>query len=503
MVDANGGSTVDQCLRATSASAQTGNRPFLFDAHSGDAWTYAEIDRLSDGVAHALVEAGVRPGDRVGALLPNGPPLVQLFLGTLKVGAVFNPVNPAFTAGEVAYIFGHSRPRLVCTSTALAPKLAKLPALPITLVDGAASGWFSARGSPARSALLPDTPALLLYTSGSTGRPKGALLTHDNLVTNAREIAAWLHVGPSDRMLCIMPLVHANALVIGITTPLVAGASTIVCERFSASGFWPTVDRFQPTMFGSVATILSRLLARGAPDPELTRTSVRFALCGSAPVPVETIRRFRDVFGIPVIEGYGLTECTCRATFNPVDAPEPGSAGMAIGNELRIVSETGADCPAHTIGEVVLRGRNIMAGYFNAPEVTRIALDGGWLHTGDLGYVTESGFLYLVGRKSDMIIRGGENVYPREIEDVLYRLRDVREAAVIGLPDPDYGERVVACLAGNQGMELEADTVIAHCRAHLATFKCPTSVHILDELPKGPTGKLLKSALRARFTLIP
>ena len=216
-------------------------------------------------------------------------------------------------------------------------------------------------------------------------------------------------------------------------------------------------------------------------------------------MPVDIIQQFQATFGVPVIEGYGLTECTCRATFNPIDLPRPGSAGLPIGNELRIAGEDGSDCPPETVGEVLLRGGNVMAGYFQEPEATRTALRNGWLHTGDLGYLTGDGFLYLVGRKTELIIRGGENIYPREIEDVLYGLSGIREAAVVGVPDPVYGEAVVACLSGDPARMPTADHVLVYCREHLAAFKCPTDVYFLDELPKGPTGKLLKSALQSRF----
>jgi len=300
-------------------------------------------------------------------------------------------------------------------------------------------------------------------------------------------------------MMCVMPLFHANALVIGITTPLVCGASTVVTERFSGTEFWTVVHRFRPTAFGSVATMLTRLLERGIPPVGLTRRSLRFGLCGSAPVPAQVMERFETTFGIPIIEGYGLTECTCRATFNPIDAPRPGSVGRPIGNDLRVVNERGEQCPPGTVGEVLIRGRNVMAGYFEAAAATRSALAGGWLHSGDLGYLTDDGFLHLVGRKSDMIIRAGENIYPREVEEVLYRMPGVAEAAVVGLPDPVYGEAVAACLTTRARCVLTCASVMEHCRHHLAPFKCPSVIYFIDSMPKGPTGKLLKSALHDRF----
>jgi acyl-CoA synthetase (AMP-forming)/AMP-acid ligase II len=241
------------------------------------------------------------------------------------------------------------------------------------------------------------------------------------------------------------------------------------------------------------------VLARGGPPPPADRHRLRFALCGSAPVPVELIHRFQERTGVPVIEGYGLTECTCRATFNPVASPRPGSVGLPIGNELRIAGDDGAERAPGEVGEILLRGGNVMAGYLRAPEATRHALRGGWLHTGDLGRRTEDGFVYVVGRQSDMIIRGGENIYPREIEDVLYALPGLEEAAVIGVPDALYGEVVVACVAQDPARRLTPERILAHCREHLAPFKIPTSVHLLDRLPRNATGKFDKGALRARL----
>jgi acyl-CoA synthetase (AMP-forming)/AMP-acid ligase II len=490
---------VPAALRARAVARPAA--PFLVGAEDGRLWSAAELDAVTDAVAFGLAGRGVGPGDRVCALLPNGPDLVMLFIATLKVGAVFNPLNPTFTPDELAVVLDNADPRVVCTTEALASSIPRAGMSPRTVVaiDGDAARWF--RPSPRAfdgSPLCADAPALLLYTSGSTGRPKGALLTHGNLLVNAREIATWLSLGANDRVLCVMPLFHANALVIGIMTPMVSGGSTVVCSRFSATGFWSTVERHRPTTFGSVATILSMVLGKGGPPLPPDRHRLRFALCGSAPVPVELIARFRAATGIPVVEGYGLTECTCRATFNPVASPRPGSVGLPIGNELRIVGDDRSDRPPGAVGEVLLRGRNVMAGYFRAPEATRAALRDGWLHTGDLGYRSEDGFLYLVGRTSDLIIRGGENVHPREIENVLYALPGLREAAVIGAPDPLYGEVVVAYVAADPDHPLTPEVVLSHCRGRLAPFKVPAAVHVMDQLPKNATGKLDKQALRVR-----
>ena len=347
---------------------------------------------------------------------------------------------------------------------------------------------------PAPAAPAPDDPAVILYTSGTTGRAKGAMLTHRNLLSNAALIAGWLGLGPADRVLTIMPLFHANAIVIGLLTPLVSGGSTVIAERFRASTFWPSVERHRPTTAGTVPTILAMLL--GLPAPAAP-TSLRFLLTGSAPVPADLLRAVEAHVGVPVIEGYGLTECTCRATFNPVDGRRrPGSCGLPLA-PLRIVDADDRDVAPGDIGEIVLRGPHVMRGYFRNPAATADALRGGWLHSGDLGRMDADGFVHIVGRASELIIRGGENVYPREIEETLLAHPDVAEAAVVGAPDALYGEVVWAFLVAHPGRTIDEADVARWCRERLADFKRPARTIVVTDLPKGPTGKLLKTPLRA------
>jgi len=299
-----------------------------------------------------------------------------------------------------------------------------------------------------------------------------------------------------------MPLFHMNAVSVTTVSAIYAGGSTVVSPRFSASRFWRIISDYQVTSFGSVATMLSMLLAtypEGVPEG-LDHTRLRFAMCGSAPVPAELLRRFEETFGCLVVEGYGLSESTCRSTFNPPDARRrPGSCGQPIGNEMRVVDEEGDEVPDGVAGEIVLRGENVFKGYYKNEEATRRAFRGGWFHTGDIGYRDADGFFYIVDRKSDMIIRGGENIYPREIDEVLYAHPSVAEAAAFGVPDDLYGEEVAAFVVLREGARASADDILAHCRARLADFKCPKTVRFVESLPKGPTGKVLKRELARRF----
>jgi len=283
---------------------------------------------------------------------------------------------------------------------------------------------------------------------------------------------------------------------------LYAGGSTVVSPKFSASRFWNIISDYEITSFGSVATMLSILLnnyPQGVPAG-LKTEQLRFAMCGSAPVPAETLKRFEETFHCLVIEGYGLSESTCRSTFNPPDERRrAGSCGMPIGNEMRVVDEEDREVADGELGEIVLRGENILRGYYKNPEATAQAFRGGWFHTGDIGYRDADGFYYIVDRKSDMIIRGGENIYPREIDEVLYRHPAVASAATIGVPDALYGEEVAAFVVLKDGAETGAAEIIEYCKAHLADYKCPKSVRIVKDIPKGPTGKLLKRELARLF----
>jgi long-chain acyl-CoA synthetase len=357
-----------------------------------------------------------------------------------------------------------------------------------------------------------DDEAIIIYTSGTTGKPKGCLLSHGNLIANARQIAEWLHFTDDDRLLTVMPLFHMNAVSVTTMTALYAAGSTVVAPKFSASRFWDIIEKYKITSFGSVATMLSMLLEKSGQLPVVGGRAknpkskiqdpkcetLRFAMCGSAPVPAQVLKKFEETFGCLVIEGYGLSESTCRSTFNPPNEDRrPGSCGQPIGNEMKVFDENDEEVPDGELGEIVLRGPNILKGYFKNPEATETAFASGWFHTGDIGYRDADGFFYIADRKSDMIIRGGENIYPREIDDILYTHPAVAHAAVIGVPDELYGEEVAAFVVLKNGKEVTDEELMAFCREHLADYKCPTTLHFVADIPKGPTGKLLKRELAA------
>lgn len=343
-----------------------------------------------------------------------------------------------------------------------------------------------------------DDTAILIYTSGTTGRPKGVMLTHGNLSANAKDISVCLKLSEDDRLMCIMPYFHLNGIMITLITPFFIGGGLVLKDKFSALEFWNDITQYRVTTFGSVATMLN-ILNRNYSKKNFNYdiSFLKYALCGSAPVPVEVIHNFEKNFSVPVIEGYGLTESTCRSTFNPVDGVrKPGSAGLPLSNEMQIVDENGNYLSHNKKGEIIIRGKNIMKGYFKDAKTTSKALRNGWLYTGDIGWKDSEGYYYIIDRKDDLIIKGGENIYPREIDEALYSIEGIAEAATIGVPDEIYDENIKSFVKLKEGCSLNEETIKEILKEKIDNFRCPGKIEIVETIPKGPTGKLLKRVLR-------
>ena len=473
---------------------------FLFSEADKRQFTYREFVTAVGRLAGMLGARGIRKGDVVSLLLPNSAEYIIGYFACWQLGALAGPVNGHLKAQEIEYVVSNSEAKLMLVNSEFLSKVESID-VPRVVFDDEREASHGFNGSENTDVGLEDE-AIIIYTSGTTGKPKGCLLTHGNVIANARQITQWLGFTEDDRLLTIMPLFHMNAVSVTTMSALYAGGSTVVSQKFSASRFWNIISDYQITSFGSVATMLSMLLGtypEGVPAG-LKTDQLRFAMCGSAPVPAEVLRGFEKTFNCLVVEGYGLSESTCRSTFNPPDERRrPGSCGLPIGNEMRVVDENDRDVPDGELGEIVLRGENILKGYFKNEAATATAFRNGWFHTGDIGYRDADGFYYIVDRKSDMIIRGGENIYPREIDEVLYQHPQIAAAAVIGIPDDLYGEDVAAVVVPKPEAKISEAEVIEFCKARLADYKCPKTVRFVEDIPKGPTGKLLKRELAQMF----
>ena len=509
--------TENLCQLLESRTAAYGDKPFLHSEIDGRVWSYFELNLAVNRTANMLRSHNIEKGDVVSLLMANSAEYIIAYFACWKIGALAGPVNSLLKAEEIEWVVGNSESKLMLVGSdwgaggplAMSAKHENRFPQMVTFTDvNEAVKDFSNVLEPVE--IANDDDAIIIYTSGTTGKPKGCLLTHGNLIANARQIVEWMGFGPSDRLLTIMPLFHMNAVSVTTMTALYAGGSTVVSPKFSASRFWNIIEKYGITSFGSVATMLSMLLAASDQQAAVSGqqtdspftihhsplSSLRFAMCGSAPVPAEIVRKFEETFGCLVIEGYGLSESTCRSTFNPPnESRRPGSCGKPIGNEMKVFDEEDREVGIGELGEIVMRGANICKEYFKNPVATATAFAGGWFHTGDIGYRDADNFFYIADRKSDMIIRGGENIYPREIDDLLYTHPSIASAAVIGVPDELYGEEVAAFVVLKEGKSLSADELIEFCQQHLADFKCPKTVHFVADIPKGPTGKLLKREL--------
>ncbi|MDA3642818.1 AMP-binding protein [Saccharopolyspora indica] len=464
------------------------SRPCLRDERSD--LTYAEVGQRVAAFAEELAERGLGPGDVLGIMLPNRVELLIGLLAAWRVGAAVTPINPAFTENEAGYQLRDSGARLVLNGGPDAPS-AGLPAIHVGEMR------CTARGNLPERAVRPEELALLVYTSGSTGRPKGVMLDHANLGAMASAMAEHFRATDADHCLLVLPLFHVNAICVSFLTMMLRGGQLTVLERFDPKSFLAAVERYRPTYFSAVPTIYARL-AELPGEFTADTSSLRFAVCGAAPVSRELLEHCESRFGFVMVEGYGLTEGTCASACNPVDGVRKlGTVGPALpGQRIATISPGGDLLPAGAVGEVVVQGANVMRGYLNRPAETAATLAGGWLRTGDVGRIDEDGYLTLVDRLKDMIIRGGENVYPKEIESVLHGHPGVLEAAVVGVPHAVYGEVPVACVVRYPDASVTVEELLERCRADLTKIKLPVEVHLLDALPKNPVGKIDKPALR-------
>ena len=445
--------------------------------------------------AASLRGHGVSAGDVVAIMLPNTAGFVVSLFAAWRLGAAVTPINPSLRPAEVTYQVSDAGAKVLIVESK--PEFdAGAPALEAGRLE---NGESTVSADPPHQG--DDALALLIYTSGTTGRPKGVMLDHANLYAMCDGVINAFKLTAADHSLLILPLFHVNGIVVGTLSPLLAGGRATLAGRFRPESFFERIEQSRPTYFSAVPTIYTMLCGLPASVKPDT-SSLRFAICGAAPASVELLDAFESRYGIGIIEGYGLSEGSCASTVNPLDGKrKPGTVGLPVpGQTIRIVDTAGRPVPDGQPGEVVIKGPNVMRGYLNRPEETAKTVVAGWLHTGDVGLLDEDGYLVLVDRAKDMIIRGGENIYPREIEAIVYQLPQVAEAAVVARANAVYGEEPVLYVSLHPRQTLGTDAIREHLSESLSKYKLPVEITIMADLPKNAVGKIDKPGLRRLFS---
>ena len=487
-----------------------GEQTFLIAADSGVELSFGRLKVEVDRIGAELDRMGLPAGARVAFLLDNSVWTALLFFGVMANNRVIVPLNAVAGRVQLQHVLAHSDVQTVLVSEQYAARVDELMAAvgrPIRVVradpaTGPAWPVDAAAGPACAAAPQAQSTALLLYTSGSTGLPKGALLSHRAVVSGGRNVAGGHALSSADRALCVLPVYHINGAMVTLAAPLVSGSSVVMPARFSAGAFWPLVAQYQCTWSSVVPTMIKYLLDRAAQEPfrfgdDARLTCFRFGRSASAPLAAVTLRQWEETFRVPMIETIGLTETAGTVATNPMPPAvrKPGSVGLPFGNQIRVVDEHDRDCPPRVTGELLIRGDNLLDGYYKNPTATAAAFAGEWFRTGDLGLQDEAGYLFITGRLKELIIRGGENIAPREIDDVLYQHEAVLEAAAVGVDDAAYGQEVVACVVVRVGYRCSQQELQDFCRAAVGEVKAPKRIYFMADLPKGPSGKILRLQL--------
>jgi long-chain acyl-CoA synthetase len=486
----------------TETAATHGERPAL--KLDDTVVNYAVLNEGATRIAGLLKARGLQPGDRVGVMLPNVPYFGVVYYGVLRAGGVVVPMNVLLKGREVEFYLSDSGARHVFAwhdfAEAAQTGADAADAEAILVEPGEFEQLvIDAPRAEEDAPRTGDDTAVILYTSGTTGTPKGAELTHSNLVNNcvrgARELAG---ISSEDVILGALPLFHSFGQTCCLNGAVSAGACLTLIPRFDPGKALEIIARDRVTLFDGVPTMYHAMLNHPA-RADADVSTLRMCISGGSAMPVEVMREFEEAFGAIILEGYGLSETSPVASFNHADRErKPGSIGTPIsGVEMKVVDDDDAEVPQGEVGEIVIRGHNVMKGYWERPDATAEVMRGGWFHTGDMARMDEDGYFFIVDRKKELIIRGGYNVYPREVEEVLYEHPAVSEAAVVGVADPALGEEVGAAIVLRSGAEADADEIRAFVRDRVAAYKYPRRIWFADELPKGPTGKILKREISA------
>lgn len=473
------------------ARAQTGGVAIVFP-ETGETLNWAELRDAAKDFAEGLVGLGVQSGESVAIVHPNGKDGVIGLYGALVGGFRATMINLAAGPDAIGYALDHSQARYALVHPSQQDAIADVapPHLQILTPQ-----MLTKKGHVLP--FSPDQHALLMYTSGTTGRPKGVVHTHASLLAGGWTTAVAHKLTHEDRGFCVLPIYHINGLCVTVMGSLVSGGSLAMTSKFSASRFWDQAAATEVTWFSVVPTIISHLLHSASEPSDAVKARLRFGRSASSALAVETQSAFEERFGVPIIETMGLTETAAQILSNPLPpgTRKIGSPGVAVGNEVRILNGDLTDAAPNQEGEIAIRGPNVMKEYLRNPEATLNTFAGEWLRTGDLGHIDEDGYVFVTGRLKELIIKGGENIAPREIDEVLYSEPDIIEAAAFARPCKSYGETVEAAVAVKAGSGLSEESLLALCRDRLGKFKSPDRIHFMDELPKGPSGKIQRLKL--------
>lgn len=467
----------------------------------GSELTWLELLNRVKLIANHLLRLNIRKGESIAICMSNGSSALEIFYAIIYGGFRVTPLNLAAGPAALGHAISHSNCNFIFydekQSDVLLNALKETNTNP-TIVKVKKDTFKNTKETLLLHDITPEDHALLMYTSGTTGVPKGVVHSHSSLLSGGWTTSIAHELKPTDRALCVLPLYHINGLCVTVIAPLISGGSSVICPRFSSSKFWQDCEKYSITWFSVVPTIISHLL-HGKNDPSVSVCkNLRFGRSASAPLAIDTQSNFEKRFGVPIIETMGLTETAAQILSNPLPPKQRkiGSPGVAFGNDVKILKDDGSEQIDNLIGEIAVRGPNIMIEYLDNVGATKSTInEDGWLLTGDLGYMDDDGYVFVSGRLKELIIKGGENISPREIDDALYAHKDVIEAAAFAIPCDVYGQRIEAAIRLSMNSIASEDEFIELCRSKLGKFKAPDRIYFLDELPKGPSGKIQRIKL--------
>lgn len=496
--------TIRQCVDRRAENQP--DKVFVVASDPKLKMTYAQLRESCIQLGKQYMKLGLVKGDKVSFMMGNGYQTSRIFIGTMYAGLVIAPINLQAQPTQLTYVLDHSDTKLIFVTEFQRERLMEALSsvtrkIEVVVIDKDAEEILPEidQSNHTLPEVTPEDPALLLYTSGTTGVPKGCVLTNKNMIAGGENVKLAHQLEPNDIGLVSLPLYHINAEIVSVMAPLVSGSSVVMPERFSATDFWSLISDYRCTWFSVVPTIISYLVAGTEIEGKgYDLKQVRFGRSASSALPPSLHKAFEEKFGISIIETMGITECAAPVFSNPLDPTKRkyGSPGQAIGNQAKIIDKEDNERPRGVVGEIMIKGDNVMKEYYKAPDITAKSLEPNeWFHTGDLGYMDDDGFVFITGRIKELIIKGGENIAPKEIDECLYCHPAILDAAACGIPDQHYGEEIMVCYTLKPGCAVSEEELEEHCLRHLGKFKTPKVLVCVEDLPRGPSGKIQRLKL--------